>query len=63
MKFIVRDTNIAFLAVEWCIERFSKEDWDVRPSNQGWNIYNFEFNKKQDATLFSLVWAEHASKH
>jgi hypothetical protein len=59
IRFIVKDTRIAFEAVEWCIERFSNEDWDIRPSNQGWRIYNFEFKKPQDATLFGLTWSEH----
>jgi hypothetical protein len=59
IRFIVKDTRTAFEAVEWCIERFSNEDWDIRPSNQGWRIYNFEFKNSQDATLFGLTWSEH----
>jgi hypothetical protein len=59
IKFVIKDTKTAFLAVEWCIDRFSNKDWDIRPSNQGWQIYNFEFKNQQDATLFGLTWSEH----
>jgi hypothetical protein len=59
IKFAIKDTRTAFEAVEWCIERFSVQDWDIRPSVQGWQIYNFEFKNRQDATLFGLTWSEH----
>jgi hypothetical protein len=59
IKFAIKDTRTAFEAVEWCIERFSVQDWDIRPSVQGWQVYNFEFKNRQDATLFGLNWSEH----
>jgi hypothetical protein len=59
IKFAIKDTRTAFEAVEWCIERFSVHDWDIQPSVQGWQIYNFEFKNRQDATLFGLTWSEH----
>jgi hypothetical protein len=59
INFIVKDTAIAFEAAEWCIERFTNENWNIQPSNQGWQIYNFEFKNQQDATLFGLAWSEH----
>jgi hypothetical protein len=59
IKFAIKDTRTAFEAVEWCVERFSVQDWDIQPSVQGWQIYNFEFKNRQDATLFGLTWSEH----
>jgi hypothetical protein len=59
IKFVLKDTRTAFEAVEWCIGRFSNQDWDIRLSTQGWQVYNFEFKNRQDATLFGLKWAEH----
>ena len=59
IKFAIKDTRTAFEAVEWCIERFSVQDWNIQPSVQGWQIYNFEFKNRQDATLFGLARSEH----
>jgi hypothetical protein len=61
IKFVIKDTATAFNAVEWCINRFSLKDWDIRPSNQGWQVYVFEFQNRQDATLFSLAWSEYTN--
>jgi hypothetical protein len=59
IKFAIKDTRTAFEAVEWCIERFSVQDWNIQSSVQGWQVYNFEFKNRQDATLFGLAWSEH----
>jgi hypothetical protein len=59
IKFALKDTTTAFEAVEWCVERFSNEDWSIQLSTQGWQVYNFEFKNRQDATLFGLAWSEH----
>jgi hypothetical protein len=59
IKFAIKDTKTAFLAVEWCVDRFPYKDWEIRPSNQGWQVYDFEFKNQQDATLFGLAWSEH----
>jgi hypothetical protein len=59
IKFVVKDTDVAHQAVNWCMDRFSNKDWNVQPSNQGWRIYDFEFKNQQDAILFGLAWSEH----
>jgi hypothetical protein len=59
IRFHLKGTEVAHNAVGWCTKQFCNEEWNVRMSNRGWDIYDFEFNKEYDATLFGMVWSEH----
>ena len=39
--------------VEWCFNKFNSGNW----RNSGWDPVTFAFKRKDDATLFALVWS------
>ena len=51
--------SAGYLAAEWCEQNLVFENWDMRLQN-AWGEYVFEFHRPEDATLFSLVWAQYA---
>jgi hypothetical protein len=49
-------------AATWCENNLVYEDWEMWLSVSSWTRYTFEFKNPKDATLFSLAWAQYASK-
>lgn len=59
IKFSLKGTETAHHAVEWCLKNFETTDWEMWMSNRGWDIYDFEFTREHDATLFGIKWSEY----
>jgi hypothetical protein len=62
IKITITDPEVAVEAGEWCNAHFGENGWDLWPHDilSGDPKYKFEFFKEQDATMFSLRWAEHS---
>ena len=61
IKITITDPLIASEAGEWCNSRFG-DNWKLRAENMltKYPTYEFGFEDSQNATMFSLRWAEYA---
>lgn len=61
IKITIGDPLIAIEAGEWCNEQFG-DDWKLYGQNlfSSNPKYEFGFEDSQNATMFSLRWAEHS---
>jgi len=62
IKITLTNPLIATEAGEWCNKQFGENGWDLWSQDllSGFPKYKFEFFTEQDATMFSLRWAEHS---
>jgi hypothetical protein len=62
IKISINDPLIALEAGEWCNTHFGEKGWELWGKNvlSDKPTYDFGFNDGQNATMFSLRWAEHS---
>ena len=58
IKLEVRGAEKGYDAAEWCRDNLQDDDWDMWMAPHSWSVYQFEFKRPQDATMFGLRWLE-----
>ena len=62
IKIAINDPLVAIEAGEWCNTQFGDDGWKLWGQNMLSDkpVYEFGFEDSQNATMFSLRWAEHS---